>query len=85
MPAPEVGRWLMTEMDEFDGLSPADLIRRGETSRLWASLFHSSHRQARLMLACATKLKQGRQTRFDTSDLKGPLRHKQCAKPAPIE
>jgi len=40
MPAREVGAWLMTDMEEFDDLSPADLIRRGETGRLWASLFH---------------------------------------------
>lgn len=36
----EVGRWLTTESDEFDGHSPADLIRRGETGRLWRSLFY---------------------------------------------
>lgn len=36
----EVGRWLTTESEEFDGHSPADLIRRGETGRLWQSLFY---------------------------------------------
>ena len=36
----EIGRWLTTEMEEFDGQSPADLIRRGETGRLWRSLFY---------------------------------------------
>jgi DNA-binding transcriptional regulator YiaG len=36
----EVGRWLATEMEEFDGHSPADLIRRGDTGRLWRSLFY---------------------------------------------
>jgi transcriptional regulator with XRE-family HTH domain len=40
MPASEVGPWLVTDLEEFDDLSPADLIRRGETGRLWASLFH---------------------------------------------
>ena len=36
----EVGRWLTTESEEFDGHSPADMIRRGETGRLWRSLFY---------------------------------------------
>lgn len=36
----EVGRWLTTESEEFDGHSPADLIRRGETGQLWRSLFY---------------------------------------------
>lgn len=36
----EVGRWLTTESEEFDGHSPADLIRRGESGRLWRSLFY---------------------------------------------
>ena len=40
MPPDQVGAWLTTDMEEFDGLSPADLIRRGETRRLWASLFY---------------------------------------------
>jgi DNA-binding transcriptional regulator YiaG len=36
----EIGPWLLTEMEEFDGRSPADLIANGETGRLWASLFY---------------------------------------------
>lgn len=36
----EIGRWLTSDMEEFDGQSPADLIRRGETGRLWRSLFY---------------------------------------------
>lgn len=36
----EMGTWLRTEMEEFEGRSPADLIERGETGRLWASLFY---------------------------------------------
>ena len=36
----EIGRWLSTEMDEFDGHSPADLIKKGETGRVWTSLFY---------------------------------------------
>lgn len=36
----EIGSWLLTEMDEFQGQSPADLISKGETGRLWASLFY---------------------------------------------
>lgn len=36
----EIGPWLLTEMEEFDGRTPADLIRKGETGRLWASLFY---------------------------------------------
>jgi transcriptional regulator with XRE-family HTH domain len=40
MKAEEVGGWLTTESEEFDGHSPADLIRRGETVRLWRSLFY---------------------------------------------
>ncbi len=38
---PEViGPWLLTEMEEFEGRTPADLISKGETGRLWASLFY---------------------------------------------
>src|SRR6266487_4659490 len=36
----EIGSWLLTEMEEFEGRTPADLIRKGETGRLWASLFY---------------------------------------------
>ena len=36
----EIGSWLLTEMDEFEGRTPADLISKGETGRLWASLFY---------------------------------------------
>jgi len=35
----EVGPWLLTEIEEFEGRSPADIIRKGETVRIWASLF----------------------------------------------
>ena len=40
MKAEEIGPWLVREMDEFGGLSPAELIGRGDTGRLWASLFY---------------------------------------------
>lgn len=36
----EIGPWLLTEIEEFEGRTPADLISRGETGRLWASLFY---------------------------------------------
>jgi transcriptional regulator with XRE-family HTH domain len=36
----EIGSWLLTDMDEFEGSSPADLISKGETRRLWESLFY---------------------------------------------
>ena len=36
----EIGSWLLTEMDEFEKRSPADLISRGETGRVWTSLFY---------------------------------------------
>jgi transcriptional regulator with XRE-family HTH domain len=36
----EIGPWLLAEMDEFEKRSPADLISRGETGRVWASLFY---------------------------------------------
>ncbi|HEY3763083.1 MAG TPA: helix-turn-helix transcriptional regulator [Verrucomicrobiae bacterium] len=36
----EIGSWLLTEMDEFERRSPADLISKGETGRIWASLFY---------------------------------------------
>jgi hypothetical protein len=40
MKAEEIGPWLLTEMDEFEGCTPADLISRGETGQIWASLFY---------------------------------------------
>jgi DNA-binding transcriptional regulator YiaG len=40
MKAEEIGSWLLAEMDEFEGRTPADLISKGETGRLWASLFY---------------------------------------------
>jgi transcriptional regulator with XRE-family HTH domain len=40
MKAGEIGPWLLAEMDEFEGQSPADLIAKGEAGRLWASLFY---------------------------------------------
>ena len=36
----QIGPWLLTVMDEFEGRSPADLISRGETGRVWESLFY---------------------------------------------
>ncbi|MDB6020715.1 MAG: hypothetical protein JWQ04_572 [Pedosphaera sp.] len=36
----EIGPWLLMEMEEFEGRTPADLIGKGETGRLWASLFY---------------------------------------------
>jgi DNA-binding transcriptional regulator YiaG len=36
----EIGSWLLTEMNEFENRTPADLISKGETGRLWASLFY---------------------------------------------
>jgi transcriptional regulator with XRE-family HTH domain len=36
----EIGPWLLTEMEEFEGRTPAELISKGETGRLWASLFY---------------------------------------------
>ena len=36
----EIGPWLLSEMEEFEGRTPADLISKGETGRLWASLFY---------------------------------------------
>jgi DNA-binding transcriptional regulator YiaG len=35
----EVGAWLNTEMEEFEGHSPVDLIRHGETGRIWESIY----------------------------------------------
>jgi hypothetical protein len=32
--------WLLTDMEEFENRTPADLIGKGETGRLWASLFY---------------------------------------------
>src|SRR5258707_11880434 len=36
----EIGPWLLSDMEEFEGHTPADLISKGETGRLWASLFY---------------------------------------------
>jgi len=36
----EIGSWLLAEMEEFEGRTPADLISKGETGRLWASLLY---------------------------------------------
>ena len=36
----EIGLWLLTEMEEFENRTPSDLISKGETGRLWASLFY---------------------------------------------
>ena len=36
----EIGSWLVTKMEEFENRAPADLISKGETGRLWASLFY---------------------------------------------
>ena len=36
----EIGAWLLAEMEEFEGRAPAELISKGETGRLWASLFY---------------------------------------------
>ena len=36
----EIGPWLLSEMEEFEGRTPADLISKGETGRVWASLFY---------------------------------------------
>lgn len=36
----QIGPWLLTEMEEFENRTPADLIARGETGRLWSSIFY---------------------------------------------
>ena len=36
----EIGSWLLTEMEEFEGHCPADLISKGQIGRLWGSLFY---------------------------------------------
>jgi hypothetical protein len=36
----EIGSWLLTEMEKFEGRTPADLMSKGETGRLWESLFY---------------------------------------------
>jgi transcriptional regulator with XRE-family HTH domain len=36
----EIGPWLLTEMEEFEGRTPADLISKGDAGRVWASLFY---------------------------------------------
>jgi hypothetical protein len=37
----QIGAWLLAEMQEFEERTPADLISKGETGRLWASFFIS--------------------------------------------
>jgi hypothetical protein len=36
----EIGAWLLTEIKEFENRTPADLISKGETGRLWAAFFY---------------------------------------------
>lgn len=36
----QIGPWLLTEMEEFENRTPADLIARGETGRIWSSIFY---------------------------------------------
>jgi DNA-binding XRE family transcriptional regulator len=36
----QIGPWLLTEMEEFENRTPSDLIARGETGRIWASIFY---------------------------------------------
>jgi len=36
----EMKPWLMMEMEEFEGRTPADLISKDETGRLWGALFY---------------------------------------------
>jgi hypothetical protein len=36
----QIGPWLLTEMEEFENRPPADLIARGETGRIWSSIFY---------------------------------------------
>lgn len=50
----EIGPWLLTAMEEFEGRTPADLISKRETGRLWASLFYllSAFWNARLIECC---------------------------------
>ena len=36
----QIGPWLLSEMEEFENRTPADLISKGETGRLWVSLFY---------------------------------------------
>lgn len=36
----KIGAWLRADMEEFEGHAPADLISKGETGRVWASLFY---------------------------------------------
>ncbi|MEW6302021.1 MAG: hypothetical protein AB1705_01025 [Verrucomicrobiota bacterium] len=40
MPPEQIGPWLLTELEEFENRTPADLISKGETGRVWASLFY---------------------------------------------
>jgi transcriptional regulator with XRE-family HTH domain len=36
----QIGPWLLAEMEEFENRRPADLIARGETGRIWSSIFY---------------------------------------------
>lgn len=36
----QIGPWLVTELDEFEGRSPSELFSKGDTGRVWASLFY---------------------------------------------
>jgi transcriptional regulator with XRE-family HTH domain len=36
----KIGRWFLSEMDEFQGHTPTELIKKGDTGRLWQSLFY---------------------------------------------
>ncbi len=35
-----IGEWLLTPNEQFDGLKPVEVIERGETFRLWKTIFH---------------------------------------------
>lgn len=39
MKAQSIGRWLRTPNPAFAGLTPADVIERGEADRLWAMIY----------------------------------------------
>lgn len=40
MKSEEIGPWLLAEREEFEERTPADVISKGETGRLRASLFY---------------------------------------------
>ena len=63
----EIGSWLLTEMEEFENRTPADLINKGETGRLWASLFYL-RRECRIELYEASELSRSlRRPRITTA------------------